>query len=415
MTNRCLQEVGEKDFNMSKEENSPVKAGRLWYIALTDLNRGAKASTIHSREDARCLNELGWDTTLFGQARGPFFPESGFKEVVVCRKASHFSPLLYVLFEALLIIRLLLTQNSPDFVFFRGPSTLLFLGFFLKLRHVPFGMELNGVFPYRYSHKGWSLRNRFGRLCDAFFMKKADVIVGVTKELVDLAEKEKGERAITVLAPNGVNPRIYCPAAERKTSQREHEISLVFVGNLFNGRGLRKCLRIVQLLKGKELNPKLIIVGDGELMHELKQNAIQWGVLDCIEFMGDIAPGELNSVFSRCDLALALFTDSPSIRMAGASPLKVWMYLSMEKPVVLLDTGCMENYAQIPGVFRMSDDDPEFAAEFISRLWHRYGRAGLETLGKEGRNYVLGNATWEKHAKLISDGIMNSLSIQKGT
>ena len=386
---------------------------RLWYIAPGDLSKEATAESIHSCEDVRCLYKLGWDITLLTQSNSEYSSNGEYKEIVVCRN----SPIFFrFLFEFLLIIRTSFKEARPEFVFFRGPPTLIFFGLTLKLLNIPFGVELNGVFPYRYKEDRWTIEDYFTRLSDNFYMKHAKLIVGVTKQLGELAKKEKGSYTIVSVAPNGVNPQIFSPIPSQSNIniKTKNNITFGFLGTFKKWHGLEIYLQVIAKLNGKGIKAQLMVLGEGfqEKKYsmtvdqlKLKKNISELGINNRVHFFGYISPKDVGLYLGKCDLFL--YIERPLLKtfLTGASPLKLWTYLALEKPVLLYDPGVMEDYAKIPGILMLPSDKPDSIADFIIHVWDKYGRDGLENLGRKGRQYVLDNATWEKHAAIISDGI----------
>ena len=115
-----------------------------------------------------------------------------------------------------------------------------------------------------------------------------------------------------------------------------------------------------------------------------------------------------------CHLSMFLFNKPSYTSIKGWSPLKLWSYLALGKPVIFFDAGVMGHSSEIPGILHVTDDDPEMIAEFIIKCWRCLGPKGLKEIGMKGRQYILKNATWEKHVSIINAAIIKSLSPHSG-
>lgn len=102
-------------------------------------------------------------------------------------------------------------------------------------------------------------------------------------------------------------------------SQRD---SIIFVGTLYRAKGLETLINIYsELIKHESSDiPKLLIVGAGELLEELKSDVQDKGLTDKVEFAGAVYDSnKLKSYFDR-----AIFTVSPN--QAGLSVLTSMSY-----------------------------------------------------------------------------------------
>jgi len=377
----------------------------LWYVALADLSRASAADTVHSREDTAGLRRCGWDARLFARAPRSYRPAP--HEVVVAATGGGGAGglLSRLRYEALMIVRLLAAHPRPALLFFRGPSMLLALAVVARLLRVPFAVELNGVFPYRYGQR--RATTWLERASDRFFLVHAALIVPVTRELAAQAEREKGSATLVAVAPNGVNPEVFRPA---RSVRRGSRLSLGFLGALYPFRGLLTAVRAVAELVGRGVDAELVVVGDGPLRGDIERTAEALGVADRVRLTGAAPPEEVGERLAGCDVALALFERCERLALTGASPLKVWTYLAIGKPVVLLDPGCMGHYASIPGILWLTDDNPARIADAIADWWAARGRDGLAALGRAGRRHVVENATWAQHARIISRALHRAIA-----
>jgi len=384
---------------------------KLWYITTANLSDSASAAVVHSTADVRELRKLGWNALLLAQASKSPIPDGEAWKVVTCRYRRRVSRILY---NSKVIARLV-TSPRPEIVFFRGPVYKeILIALTLKILGIPFAVELNGLLPYRLCESKLGICFLIQRYCECFFMKNAAVLLPVTEQLKQLILSEKGPFTLIAVAPVGVDPDLHKPVLSRLEDQG-NKLHLGFVGALFENRGLRRTMVLLHELGKAGVDADLTVVGDGPLLSELKSIAISLGIANKVRFVGKVSPERVGEATKDCDLMLALFNDNSRNRMMGLSPLKLWVYLSLAKPVVLQEHGLL-NAAQaakgIPGIFVVSNASSSNLVHMIEGIWRTYGRLGLRKLGQAGRDFVQQKATWRDHAKIIDVALKEALRLQ---
>jgi glycosyltransferase involved in cell wall biosynthesis len=376
----------------------------LWYISRDDLGKVGNAATIHSREDVQGLQNCGWDVTLFGKAGENCRDQTGIKEHIVQRSNLHFQLFYYLLFEFKMVFLLMKTRKKPDFVFFRGPTDSFIIGKYLKFKGCPFGMELNGVFQYRYEKKK-NLYHWLQMVSDRFFMKNCDVLIPVTEELELIAKNEAKPGCIISVARNGVNPDKIKPYFKTIIDKR-FEFKIGYLGKCYQYRGHELALNLVAELKKRGVIIGFVFVGGGPNISKLKELSNKLKIINQIEFIDEVPPENMGKYVADCDLMWAYFDDWDRYKLTGGSPLKVWTYLSLGKPVLLRDPGVLEHYKNIPGIFWFKGKKKEELAEYVINLFDGKKSSGLKNIGLDGREYIIKNVSWKNHVDIINKSII---------
>jgi len=154
---------------------------------------------------------------------------------------------------------------------------------------------------------------------------------------------------------------------------------------------------------------RLVIVGDGPYRKQAEQKVAELDISNNVQFKGWILPNKVAESLADCDLMVALYERTPAMMAGGINPMKVWTALAIRKPVLLYNPGSYDEYSKIPGIFTVPSADPEKVAHTVEDLWQRYGRRGLANAGLMGREYVVKNVTWLKHAEVIDKTIRQAL------
>lgn len=380
----------------------PRAARRLWYIAQADLSAEHTAGSFHSRQDVRELRKLRWRAELFATAssRSRYSPKAA-EKALFCPRGT----VGRMAFEVWLLWKLLTTTEKPRFVLFRGPTTLLTVAATLRLLSIPFGIELHGLVTCT-SARGM-MRTAFVRSA-GWVRNWASLLLPVTREIAENGTARKGKDARVVVVPNGADVDTYRPL-EEGTGGTEAGLTLGFVGNLVENRGLTLSLNVLSVVAKLEENVALVVVGDGPLHGELKEIARQLRVERNVRLEGAVPYERVPERIASCDLMLALLDDSDIVRRTGASPLKVFSSLACGKPVLLSALPVMRDLLGAPGIFPCYGKTAFEIARQIVALWRRLGRDGLRNQGLLGREFVVRNYSWRRHARKIHEAILAAI------
>jgi glycosyltransferase involved in cell wall biosynthesis len=237
-------------------------------------------------------------------------------------------------------------QNRPDVIYTRAAS--FNLGAILAARRlrVPCVLELNGLpaLEYRLEHHDQSARARALAYTLLAYLEArlADGIVAVTPQLAAEARRW-GARTIYV-ASNGVNPAHFTVRGQLEARQAlglpaDAEI-VGFVGNFSAWQGLDTLLRGVGVLLPHRPGLRLLLIGDGAERPRLETLAAPFN--DRICFTGPLPHRAVGEVLAACDVLVAPLAASERNRRTGVSPLKVFEYLALGRPVLASDLPGLE-------------------------------------------------------------------------
>lgn len=383
--------------------NELVNDKILWYVARADLASPGHAEVLHSREDVRGLRKLGWDAVLLAGHSDGFNTPDGVKEISVQDLTKPFER---VWFELNVIQQLVRSDRKPDFVLFRGPTNLILCGMACWLLKIPFGVELNGVSTYRIKHGYW-LRRHVDRLFESFFMRRSDVLIGVTEELSAWGQANCNSSAIVATARNGINAELIKPCTDQS---RDSVLKIGFLGVAYQTRGLGACIEVISILRGRGVDARFVAVGGGPEVPSLREKAKSLGLESWVEFKETVSPERMASAVADCSVMWASYEESYGLKLSGLSPLKLWTYLSIAKPVIVRDPGVLGFYHQIPGLLWVKSKTSAGLADEILSYWRTLGWKGLKQEGTRGREYIIENISWDHHARIISDAILRSFS-----
>lgn len=213
-------------------------------------------------------------------------------------------------------------------------ATLQSLGWIFERKGVPWILETNGLYfdEAKTERKSLVLTGAARRL-EISAYRRCDALVCVSEALKELVVKEAGigpEKILVV--PNGVDTAFFDPALH--APKREFAgFTVGFVGTLLAWQGVDRLLAAVSELNGVGLPIHVTIVGDGAARGEWERLAQNLGIGEVVRFTGRVSSDEVPGYISGFD---AGFSGHKELKIGTMyhSPLKLYEYLSMGKPVI---------------------------------------------------------------------------------
>jgi glycosyltransferase involved in cell wall biosynthesis len=283
-------------------------------------------------------------------------------------------------------MRRLIKQHKPDCIYER--YNLLFPSgiWAAKAFNLPLVAEVNApLYEERLRNNGISLK-RLARWSERFVWSSADHVLPVTGVLADLVEQQGVEpRNISVIA-NGINTEF------GKNLPPESEIDdrlalkgklvLGFTGFVREWHGLDRALQVIASdLTG---NSHLLLVGAGPDLPRLTRLAEEMGVSEGFTVTGVVGREEMPSYVQRFDVAL-----QPDV-VAYASPLKMFEYMALAKPIIAPDTANIREILTDQDNALLFDAEADDFVEKTQRLCRnselraQLGRRAKETIDEKG-------------------------------
>ncbi len=226
----------------------------------------------------------------------------------------------------------------------------------------------------------------------SFCLNKLDGIIGVSSLTLDYFPHFKGKKA---LIPNGINLKEFNPNNPLIEKYKDGKINILFVGRIEERKGLIYLLQAFKIIKEKQENTRLIVVGDGPLKKNCQDFVLENKIKDVV-FEGQVTGEEVTRYFNTCDIFVspAPFGESFGIVLLEA--------MASKKPIVgFANKGYLELLKGTMGEqFLVEPKNIEALAQKIEeliideKLRERMGEWGLEHAQKY---------SWEKVADQILD------------
>lgn len=231
----------------------------------------------------------------------PLSPNVRLHRLGIHKKDLHYwrkSEVIEWLFKGSRYYTKLIKENNYDLVhaFFAFPSGYLCLK---TAGRIPYIVSLRGS-----DVPGYNTRLKLDyHLLKGLFHKiwlGADAVIANSKGLAELAETFEPSIKIGVI-PNGINASMFSPPTNRGLTGR---IKLLTVCRLIARKRIHLLIEAVAHLRQMNVDAELNIVGEGNLLNELKSLAETLRISDRIHFLGLIEYQQLPSVYQNNDLFL---------------------------------------------------------------------------------------------------------------
>jgi len=251
-------------------------------------------------------------------------------------------------------------------------------------------IEVNGL-PQTEEKQGFV--KRLYTTIRTFSRANAELLITVSDSIKKALDEEHPEKPIYVVE-NGVDTELFKPDRVERTENGV--LKICYVGGLQGWQGINRMIDVVS-----QINTDIeftLIGGSTQRQQEIQTLASQRGLKDEVDLVGRVDHDVVPKYINNSDICFGPF--SPS---RYASPMKVYEYLSCEKPVLILNDDGLEDLEKYPGVVKLpsttSDDE-------ISNHVERFAEEMPDNT--EGRRFIEENHSWEAVTQTISAHIMEN-------
>jgi len=226
------------------------------------------------------------------------------------------------------------------------------------------------------------------------WLKNADLIICTASGMISRLSGEIGEGHDFVLVPNTVDIEKF-----KGSQKRDPEIEKKFVddfvilsyGVVSEQRGVQYAIQAIDLIKEKIPEVKLLILGDGSYLENLKKQAVALGVGRYIIFEGWQNQSVLISYMENTDLCIIPHIKSE--HTDNTSPNKLFHFMYFSKPVVASNCNYIQEIVEEENCGLVyTYDDPKELAEAILLLYS--GKNKRETMGNNGQQAISVKYNW---------------------
>jgi PEP-CTERM/exosortase A-associated glycosyltransferase len=324
---------------------------------------------------------------------------------VTTRAIAHRWPLLRE-FSAVWLLRnrilALLHENSVDVIHAHSPSLCgLAAWYAAKVQQRPFVYEIRGFWEDsavdQNRIKRTSLRYHASRWLEEFVVRRADAVVGISRNIVDDLKTRGIDPAKLSYVPNGVDA-VFFPPRQRDAELagrfgiRGDEIVLGFIGSLWRFEGISWLVQAAAQLRRRGSRFRLLIVGHGEEAPAIARRIKELAAENFVVFCGRVANEEVHRYYSLMDILVY-----PRLRMRltdKVTPLKPLEAMAQGKAVLGSDVGGIRELVQPEKTGLLFE--PEDVDDFCRQAERILTNADLRRrLGDEGQETVIREREWK--------------------
>jgi glycosyltransferase involved in cell wall biosynthesis len=209
--------------------------------------------------------------------------------------------------------------------------------------------------------------------------------------------------------PNAVDPDLFTGSSIKSSRDKidypicDDEFVIGFVGTFADRHRIRELfLGFKSATKGNS-NAKLLIVGGGvegnQGVEQLQEVALDLDIQEDVIFTGPVTHNEVPNYITACDVMYGV-----SAPERPTAPIKVFEYLSCERPVITTDQTELSFISDQNSGYIL----PELTSNAISEAINHYQKmdktARIEE-GKRGREYIKKHHTWDRLPELILENM----------
>jgi glycosyltransferase involved in cell wall biosynthesis/SAM-dependent methyltransferase len=299
---------------------------------------------------------------------------------------------------------------TPSFIYQRY-SLGNYTGAVLKKKYtVPYICEYNGSFLWmgRQWGKGKLLHEKLINRIELLNLNTADLVTVVSQPMKDELVGRGIETEKILVNPNGVDPERYSPDIDGSGIRRQHNLDrktvIGFIGTFGKWHGAEVLAeafgRLLQEYPNYRNKVRLLMIGDGIMMHEVKARLKKLEVVESATLTGLVPQEEGPSHLAACDILVASHVPNPDGTPFFGSPTKLFEYMAMGKGIVASDLdqiGDVLKHDQTAWMVKPGDAESLMAGlKILIDDEHLRNR-----LGKAARQEVIAKYTWKEHTRKI--------------
>lgn len=207
------------------------------------------------------------------------------------------------------------------------------LGWIFKRKGVPWILETNGLLFSEAKERKSLVLIGLARSLEIAAYRWCDVLICVSeelKEVIVLNTRVEPEKLLVV--PNGVDTDFFNPSLHDPRRQFEG-FTVGFAGTLYGWQGIGLLLTATSELRKEGLPIHVTVVGDGLARKKWERSAENLNLGGCVRFVGRVPSYEVPGYIAGFDVG---YSGQHRLEVGAMyhSPLKLYEYMSMGKPVV---------------------------------------------------------------------------------
>jgi glycosyltransferase involved in cell wall biosynthesis len=280
---------------------------------------------------------------------------------------------------------------------------------------VPFVLEYNGSEIWINRHWGKPLKYEpLSERIELLNLNAADVVVVVSQAMKDELTARGIEAEKILVNPNGVDTELYSPDIDGYEIRNQYNLDgktvIGFIGTFGQWHGAEALAdafgRLLTRFPEYREKLRLLMIGDGPAMPEVKKKLSEFGILSTSILTGLVIQEKGPAHMAACDILVSPHVPNPDGTPFFGSPTKLFEYMSMGKGIVASDL------YQIGEVLKHNETGwlvkPGDTNSLMMGLKTLIDKPELrERLGKTARQEAIAKYTWKEHTRKIIEKLNN--------
>ena len=227
-------------------------------------------------------------------------------------------------------------SEKPDLIYERSCYGLGAGRRVAKSEHIAYIVEMNAPYPEEKSQmQGKSLLAFVGRNHEKKQVQSAHKTIVVSSAMKNYLIQKTGVSADRILVcANAVNPgkmntnEKTISAIRQRFGLKDEYTIIGFVGSIFPYHGVDLMIEAFRSIENKHPFSRMLIVGDGEILSQLKDVVTAIGLNEKIIFTGNVPHSEIFNYISMMDITVMARSNW------YGSPVKIFEYGAMGKAII---------------------------------------------------------------------------------
>ncbi|MGA8055299.1 MAG: glycosyltransferase family 4 protein, partial [Burkholderiales bacterium] len=267
--------------------------------------------------------------------------------------------------------------------------------------HELFAQSFKDEFPERTTHQAKKLARLAER--EGFVYRSAHGVATLTAALASDIRAEYRDVAPTVVVPDAVDLDL-AAAAEGPRPANPRPV-LLYLGSLHKWKGVEVAVAAMRELPGCEL---WIAGGSDARIHDMRRLSASLDLSERVQLLGRIEPRERFKLIAQADVCL-LPLRPYSIGARYTSPLKLFEYMAMGKPVVASHLPSLaEVLVDRRNAMLVRPEDPRALANAVRSLID--DPALSRALGAEAKRLAYDRFGWVQRSSRLAEFIAEQLA-----
>ncbi|MFC1969669.1 glycosyltransferase family 4 protein [Chloroflexota bacterium] len=250
---------------------------------------------------------------------------------------------------------------------------------------------------------------RFNKFVLVRLLRQANLVLVTSKAQKEVLTDWGIDGAKMMPLPSGVDVEAFSPRDGRQMRKRyllSDSKVVIYLGIMTKQRKLGMLIRAFSQVKSQVTDAKLLMVGEGPDRANLERLARELGIAEDILFTGRVPYGDVPDFVAAADVALVAVP--PLSFYKTGSPLKLFEYMAMAKPVV-----ATEEIPEHKEVLEQSGGGilaPTTPEAFASAMVKLLGSPEMAAeMGRNGRDWVVQNRSNEILARQLEKACLKLL------